>query len=136
MTTLPMCKVANLLPVVLNVASYYAHGVEVDEIDLALTAEQIELNPHWPEFFHSFADVLQQFCTEQPRIQFRTPFAELTKAQVLARGKELGVYLADTWTCTRGRELHDGVCLSCQSRKAAFRDAKLEDPTVYLDSRC
>jgi 7-cyano-7-deazaguanine synthase len=63
-------------------------------------------------------------------VRVRRPYAGLTKADVLRRGKHLPLEL--TLSCLRpvaGR--HCGRCNKCQERRQAFAEAGLTDQTVY-----
>lgn len=60
------------------------------------------------------------------------PFIEFSKAQIVRRGQELGVNLAETWTCYKGGECHCGTCGACVERREAFSRADIPDPTLYL----
>ena len=60
------------------------------------------------------------------------PFVELTKADIVRRGADLGVPFADTWSCYRGGAVHCGTCGTCVERREAFDLAGVADPTPYL----
>jgi 7-cyano-7-deazaguanine synthase len=63
------------------------------------------------------------------------PFASMTKADVIRLGDELGVPLQHTLSCMSPVDgplpVHCGRCSKCRERRDAFRDATVEDPTVY-----
>jgi 7-cyano-7-deazaguanine synthase len=50
---------------------------------------------------------------------------------VTARGQELGVPFAATWSCYKGGAAHCGVCGTCVERREAFQLAGVTDPTRY-----
>ena len=64
-------------------------------------------------------------------IQLLRPFIAMDKAQIAARGAELGVDFAQTWSCYKGGEEHCGCCGTCVERREAFDLASVDDPTVY-----
>ena len=66
-------------------------------------------------------------------VRLVAPYTNLTKGQIAARGRELGIDYAETWSCYRGGEHHCGRCGTCVERKEALREAGIEDPTVYED---
>ena len=63
----------------------------------------------------------------------RAPLLELTKAEIIARGLELGVDYRLTWSCydPTPAGLACGRCDSCQLRRKGFADAGAEDPVAY-----
>jgi 7-cyano-7-deazaguanine synthase len=62
-----------------------------------------------------------------------TPFAELTKADVLELGR--GFALEHTFSCMDPQDgRHCGHCNKCAERRHAFASGSLEDPTDYAHS--
>lgn len=59
------------------------------------------------------------------------PFVGWSKADIVARGAELGVDFARTWSCYRGGTSHCGTCGTCTERREAFAAAGAPDPTAY-----
>ena len=57
----------------------------------------------------------------------------MTKGQIAARGKQLGIDYAETWSCYRGGDRHCGKCGTCVERKEALAAAGIDDPTEYED---
>ncbi len=66
-------------------------------------------------------------------VEVLRPFIALTKAQIAARGAQLGVDFAQTWSCYQGGARHCGRCGTCVERREAFLVAGLTDPTCYAD---
>lgn len=65
------------------------------------------------------------------KVRVRAPLLYLTKPAVVREGSRLGVDYAYTWSCYKGDEQHCGVCPTCRSRKDAFEQNGLADPTEY-----
>ena len=65
-------------------------------------------------------------------VQLVAPYTNLSKAEIVRRGVELGVDYGHTYSCYRGGEQHCGTCGTCTERREAFREAGVADPTVYL----
>jgi 7-cyano-7-deazaguanine synthase len=67
-------------------------------------------------------------------VKIQTPLIEMTKAQIIRKGIELGVDYALTWSCydpaPDGRAC--GLCDSCQLRLKGFQEAGLNDPVPYV----
>lgn len=89
-----------------------------------------------PEFvaaFENLANLATQAGVEH-RGQFKihTPLIQLTKAQIIRRGTELGVDFGLTHSCydpdENGRPC--GACDSCHLRAKGFAEAGLSDPVV------
>ena len=68
-----------------------------------------------------------------PGITLLCPFTLLTKGQIAARGRELGINYAETWSCYNGGAKHCGRCGTCVERKEALAEAGIDDPTAYAD---
>ena len=64
-------------------------------------------------------------------VQLLTPYTHLTKTEIAAKGKELNIDYAETWSCYKGGEHHCGVCGTCHERKEALAQAGIEDHTIY-----
>ena len=64
-------------------------------------------------------------------IGINAPYTSLTKTQIAAIGKQLGIDYATTYSCYKGGEKHCGKCGTCVERKEALREAGIDDPTEY-----
>lgn len=94
-----------------------------------------------PEFLAAF-ERLAELATaagaeEGARFRLHAPLARLGKAEIVARGRELGLDFGLTHTCydpleRDGRWLACGRCDACQLRLAGFRALGLEDPVAYV----
>lgn len=60
-------------------------------------------------------------------ITIHAPFINMTKAQEIKLGNELGVDFGMTWSCYRGGEKPCGKCDSCLLRAKAFEEAGVID---------
>ncbi len=87
-----------------------------------------------PEFYKAFQDVARlgtKRGVEGDMIEIRTPLIEMSKADIVRKGQELGVPWELTWSCYRGGESACGVCDSCQLRLKGFHEAGVKDPLPY-----
>ncbi len=82
-----------------------------------------------PEFIKAMKEVLL-LCDWQS-IELKVPYMNWNKADIVRRGKELGVDYSLTWTCYKGQELACGKCGSCIERLEAFNKNNLIDPIKY-----
>lgn len=64
-------------------------------------------------------------------ISLVTPYTNLTKAEIAAKGKQLGIDYSQTWSCYKGGEHHCGQCGTCRERKEALAEAGVYDATIY-----
>ncbi|MCU0897714.1 MAG: 7-cyano-7-deazaguanine synthase [Burkholderiales bacterium] len=64
-------------------------------------------------------------------VELRTPLVGLTKTEVVARGMQIGVDYATTYSCLLGYPVHCGRCPQCVKRKEAFHEAGYEEPTGF-----
>lgn len=86
--------------------------------------------------FEAMANLATRAGVEGQQMRIHTPLIDLTKAQIIGRGLELGVDYAQTVSCyqpdAQGRAC--GVCDSCRIRSAGFAAAGSDDPTRYIPS--
>jgi 7-cyano-7-deazaguanine synthase len=81
-----------------------------------------------PEFFRAFARAVE--LGVGIKIKISTPFAGMTKAEVVRRGADLPLEL--TVSCARPRgTVHCGTCTKCAERVEGFIASGVDDPTVY-----
>lgn len=71
------------------------------------------------------------------RVVIHTPLIQLTKAEIIKRGKALGVDFALTLTCYAPNAAGEscGACDACLLRLKGFREAGLQDPVAYAARR-
>ncbi len=89
-----------------------------------------------PEFIAAFQDVIMKGTRSgiekrEPRLV--APLIQMTKAQIIRRGADLGVDFSLTHSCydpdSQGRAC--GRCDSCLLRRKGFEEAGVPDPAVY-----
>ena len=67
----------------------------------------------------------------ETQISLRAPLIHLSKAQIVAKGLELGAPLELTWSCYQGEQEACAVCDSCLLRLRGFQEAGRVDPIAY-----
>ena len=69
------------------------------------------------------------------KVTLQAPLIALSKAEIIKHGLSLGVDYRMTISCydpdTQGHAC--GACDSCQLRQKGFRDAAIDDPTIYQE---
>jgi 7-cyano-7-deazaguanine synthase len=92
-----------------------------------------------PEFLAAFAQMAnlgtKAGVTGHP-FRFHAPLLQLSKKEIILRGKELGVDYGLTHSCYDPvGDLACGRCDSCRLRLQGFSDAGLRDPVGYVDQK-
>jgi 7-cyano-7-deazaguanine synthase len=81
-----------------------------------------------PEFFRAFARAVE--LGVRIKLKISTPFAGMTKADVVRRGAGLPLELTVSCAQPKGT-LHCGACTKCAERVEGFAMAGVDDPTIY-----
>lgn len=135
---IPITYVPARNTVLLSLALGYAEVVGAADLFMGVNAIDYSGYPDCrPEFIAAF-ERLANLATKagaEGTIRFRihTPLIELTKAQIIGRGVELGVNFALTHTCYSPNEAGTacGHCDACHLRLKGFAEAGLADPIDY-----
>ncbi len=66
-------------------------------------------------------------------VKIHTPLIDMTKSEIIQAGLQLGVDYANTISCYDPDDagLACGACDACLLRRKGFREAGIEDPTIY-----
>jgi 7-cyano-7-deazaguanine synthase len=92
-----------------------------------------DCRPEFIEAFELMANLATREGVEGGRLCIRTPLIDLTKAQIIQRGLELGVDYSVTLSCYDPTDDGGscGHCDACLLRARGFADAGISDPTRY-----
>lgn len=83
------------------------------------------------EAFERMANLATKAGTADGRhIRIYAPLLDMTKAEIIRRGLDLGVDYSLTWSCYQGLDEPCGRCDSCILRAEGFRAAGTVDPAV------
>src|ERR1700756_1716331 len=111
----------------LSKTSIFCARERIGEIALA----PLETNPFpdaRPQFFRAFARAVD--LGVGIKLKISTPFAGMTKAEVIRRGAGLPLEL--TVSCARPNgNVHCGDCTKCAERVEGFAEAAVDDLTIY-----
>jgi 7-cyano-7-deazaguanine synthase len=134
---IPVTYVPARNTIFLALALGYAEAREAEEIWIGVNALDYSGYPDCrPDFIDAFQQVIWKGTRSgierrEPRLV--APLQELTKADIIRRGAELGVDYAITHSCYDPAP--DGAacghCDSCLLRRKGFEEAGVPDPTVY-----
>jgi len=123
--------------VFLAFALSWAEIIDADEIYLGVNAIDYsgypDCRPEYIAAFQSMADLATSRGIQGNPVLIQTPLIDLTKAEIIKLGVELGVDYALTVSCYQADE-HGracGVCDACRLRRKGFEDAGQLDPTRY-----
>ena len=81
-----------------------------------------------PVFNNAMNEAIWEGSGHQLRIE--APFVNVSKADVVRMGLEIGVPYELTWSCYEGGEEPCGKCATCIDRAAAFAANHVEDPAL------
>ncbi len=122
--------VPNRNMIMLAIAAGWAISTKADGVAYAAHGGDHAIYPDCrPEFADAVDAALR--LADWHEMRLLRPFVSLTKAQLVAKGIELGVPFADTWSCYQGGDQHCGECGTCIERREAFHLAGVPDPTSY-----
>ncbi|HWM23295.1 MAG TPA: 7-cyano-7-deazaguanine synthase QueC [Chthoniobacterales bacterium] len=92
-----------------------------------------DCRPAFIAAFEELANVGTKAGVEGTRFRIHAPLLSMSKAQIIAKGTELGVDFSLTHSCYDPTSdlLACGECDSCRIRLAGFQEAGLRDPIAY-----
>jgi len=92
-----------------------------------------DCRPEFIDAFQRLAGLATKAGVEGQRIRVHAPLIQMSKAQIIATGSELGVDYSLTSSCydPSPEGLACGHCDSCQLRRKGFTEAGIPDPTKY-----
>ncbi len=137
---IPVTYVPARNTVFLSFALGWAEVLEAGHIFIGVNAVDYSGYPDCrPEYINAFqrmANLATRAGVEGSGIRIHTPLIHLSKAEIIRRGRELGVDYGTTISCynpdDEGRAC--GICDSCRLRAEGFHVAGVADPTCYQTS--
>jgi 7-cyano-7-deazaguanine synthase len=135
---IPVTYVPARNSVFLSLAMALAEVVDADRIVIGVNHLDASGYPDCrPEFiaaFQQLARVATKHGVEGGKLTIDAPLISMTKADIIRRGRELGVDYSLTVSCYQadreGRAC--GRCDSCRLRRDGFAAAQVPDPTRYV----
>lgn len=116
--------------IMLAVAAGLAESRELRAVMLANHSGDHAIYPDCRPGFVSTMDRAIQEGTYDG-IRLLAPYTNVTKGQIAARGRELGIDYSTTYSCYRGGAKHCGRCATCVERREALAEAGIVDTTIY-----
>lgn len=122
----PMSGAATIVPrrnlILIAYAAHFAECCGAEEILIGCNATDSAVYPDCRAEFINTMDLAVLWSGDAP-IRVVAPLLELTKAQIVTLGNELGVPWDLTYSCYRGNQPPCHDCGACEVRDAAFREA-------------
>lgn len=133
---IPVTYVPARNTIFLSFALAYAEKVGAEDIFIGVSQVDYSGYPdcrsEFIEAFEKTANLATKAAVEgKAQFRIRTPLINLTKAETIKQGLELGLDYSLTWSCYQGGERACGKCDSCLLRLAGFREAGASDPLEY-----
>jgi 7-cyano-7-deazaguanine synthase len=134
---IPVTYVPARNTVFLSFALAWAETLEASDVFIGVNALDYSGYPDCrPEYIHAFENManLATKAGVEGKLQLRihTPLIDMTKAQIIQRGLELGVDYSLTHSCydpdAQGHAC--GTCDSCLLRRRGFAELGMEDPAL------
>lgn len=115
----------------LSIACAFAEAVGANTVFHG-AAQADSVAGYWdgsPEFLVAINNITN--LNRRNRINIKAPLIDMSKAEIIKFGGEMGVPYEDTWTCYEGEEEACGECTACALRLKGFIDARTMDPIKY-----
>ena len=131
---IPVTYVPARNTVFLSLALAYAETIEATDLFIGVNALDYSGYPDCrPEFisaFEAMANLATKAAVSGRRLRIHAPLLHLTKAQIIARGLELGVDYGLTLSCYDPADggVACGACDACLLRARGFSENGMEDP--------
>ncbi|HYG12612.1 MAG TPA: 7-cyano-7-deazaguanine synthase QueC [Methylophilaceae bacterium] len=134
---IPVTYVPARNTIMLSLALAWAEVLDARDIFIGVNALDYSGYPdcrgEYVEAFQRMANLATKSAIEGRTITVHAPLIEMSKAEIISRGIELGVDYGMTVSCyqadAEGRAC--GLCDSCRLRRQGFAAAGIADPTRY-----
>lgn len=121
----------------LSIALGWAEVLGADHIFIGASAVDYsgypDCRPEYMASFEALANLALKKTVSGSPIVIHRPLVDLSKAQTVALGASLGVDYSQTVSCYQFETKACGSCDSCLLRAKGFQEAKMKDPTVYVN---
>jgi 7-cyano-7-deazaguanine synthase len=134
---IPVTYVPARNTVFLAIALGWAEVLDARELFIGVNAVDYsgypDCRPEYVAAFEGLANLATKAGVEGERFRVHAPLSDLTKAEIIHRGRRLGVDYGLTVSCysadADGRAC--GRCDACRLRRDGFATAGVDDPTRY-----
>ena len=135
--SIPVTYVPARNTIFLSFALAYAEVIGAADVFIGVNALDYsgypDCRPEYIQAYETMANLATKAGVEGRGLKIHTPLIDLTKADIIRRGLELGVDYALTSSCYDPADNGDacGHCDSCLLRLRGFKDAGTSDPVRY-----
>jgi 7-cyano-7-deazaguanine synthase len=136
---IPITYVPARNTIFLSFAIAWAEVLDASDVFIGVNAMDYsgypDCRPEYIEAYQTMANLATKSGVEgTTSLRIHTPLIDLTKAQIIQRGIDLGVDYGHTISCydPTPEGLACGRCDSCLLRRRGFEEAGIPDPTRYL----
>jgi 7-cyano-7-deazaguanine synthase len=136
---IPITYVPARNTIFLSFALAWAEVLKSEDIFIGVNALDYSGYPDCrPEYIAAYQQMANLATREgvegRQTLRIHTPLIQMTKAQIIHRGTQLGVDFSQTVSCYAADALGAacGACDACQLRRAGFSQAGVGDPTTYV----
>jgi 7-cyano-7-deazaguanine synthase len=136
---IPVTYVPARNTVFLSFGLAWAEVLEADDVFIGVNALDYsgypDCRPEYIAAYEEMANLATKRGVEGSRLRIHTPLIDLTKAQIIQRGTELGVDYSITRSCYDPSPAGEacGACDSCLLRLKGFAENGLSDPAPYQE---
>lgn len=134
---IPVTYVPARNTVFLSIALGWAEVLAADAIFVGVNAVDYsgypDCRPEYLKAFEAMANLATKRGVEGYHLSIHAPLMQLSKAEIIRLGSELGVDYSQTVSCYQA-DVHGracGRCDSCRFRQQGFNEAGISDPTPY-----
>ena len=136
--SIPVTYVPARNTILLSCALAYAESIGAFDIFVGVNAMDYagypDCRPEYIAAFEAMANLATKQAVESTqKLRIHAPLIHLSKAQVIAKGLELGVDFALSSTCYQPTEDGEacGSCDACSLRRQGFAEVGIPDPVRY-----
>jgi len=136
-TGIPLTYVPARNTIMLSLALAWAEVLQAQDIFIGVNAVDYsgypDCRPEYIAAFEHMANLATKAAVEGRRLTLHAPLLNLSKADIVKQGAQLGVDYSLTVSCYQADEEGRacGVCDSCRLRRAGFEAAGMPDATRY-----
>ena len=137
---IPVTYVPARNTIMLSLALAWAEVLGAGDIFIGVNAVDYsgypDCRPEYINAYEEMANLATKAGVQGHRLIIHTPLIDISKADIIRQGTDLGVDYSMTVSCYQADEEGRacGVCDSCRLRAAGFAAAGVDDPTRYFSA--